>query len=71
MVGYRAAAHLGPHTAVVAVAEMKMSSVALYSGTQSAAGSLLLQWADDMALSWYTARDGDIADRLAGEVVAA
>lgn len=43
MVEYRAAAHLGPHTAVVAVAEMMMLSVVLHSGTQSAAGSLAIR----------------------------
>lgn len=69
-VEYRAAAHPGQHTAVVAVVEMMMS-VVLHSGTQSAAGSLLLQRADDMVLNWYTADDGDIADHRAGEVAAA
>lgn len=43
VVEYRAAAHLGPHTAVVVVAEMMMSSVVLHSGTQSAAGSLAIR----------------------------
>lgn len=50
VVGYRVAAHLGPHTAVVAVAEMKMSSVALHSGTQSAAGSLAIRTHDSHLL---------------------
>jgi hypothetical protein len=45
VVDYRAAAHLGPHTAavvVVVVAEMT-TSVVLHSGTQSAAGSLAIR----------------------------
>lgn len=42
VVEYQAAAHLGLHTAVVAVAEMMMS-VVLHSGTQSAAGSLAIR----------------------------
>jgi len=43
VVEYREASHLGPHTAVVAVAEMMMLSVVRHSGTQSAAGSLAIR----------------------------
>lgn len=49
VVDYRAAAHLGPHTAVVAVAEMT-TSVVLHSGTQSAAGSLAIRAHDIIQL---------------------
>lgn len=71
VVEYQVAAHLRSHIAVVTAVEMKTSSVVLRSGTRSAAGNLLLQGTDDMALRWYTAGDGDTADRRAGEVAAA
>jgi len=45
VVDCQAAAHLGPHTAVVVVAEMT-TSVVLHSGSQSAAGSLAIRARD-------------------------